>query len=62
VLAYHYLVLGSKDEAIKQLQEVVRLQPKDTLSAEILKALTTESPPNGAAPRPAPQATQQPQP
>ena len=62
VLAYHYLVLGSKDEAIKQLQEVVRLQPKDTLSAEILKALTTQSPPNGAAPRPAPQTTQQPQP
>ena len=49
VLAYHYLVLGSKDEAIKQLQEVVRLQPKDKLSAEILKALTTQSPPNGGS-------------
>ena len=42
VLAYQYLVLGHKVEAIKQLQQVVRLQPDDKLSAALLKALTTE--------------------
>lgn len=43
VLAYHYLVLGHKVEAVKQLEQVVRLQPDDKLSAALLKALTTES-------------------
>ena len=33
VLAYHYLVLGSLEEAAKQFREVVRLQPEDKLSA-----------------------------
>jgi tetratricopeptide (TPR) repeat protein len=42
VLAYQYLVLGTKDEAVKQLKEVVRVQPKDNLSAALLKALTTQ--------------------
>jgi tetratricopeptide (TPR) repeat protein len=42
LLAYQYLVLGSKDSAIKELQEVARLQPGDKLSAALLKALTTE--------------------
>jgi tetratricopeptide (TPR) repeat protein len=41
-LAYHYLVLGHKAEAVKQLEQVVRLQPDDKLSAALLKALTTE--------------------
>jgi tetratricopeptide (TPR) repeat protein len=39
--AYHYLVLGSKDAAVQQLKEVVQLQPKDKLSAALVKALTT---------------------
>jgi tetratricopeptide (TPR) repeat protein len=51
VLAYQYLVLGSKDEAVKQLKEVVRLQPQDKLSAALVKALTT---PDAAATSPAP--------
>jgi hypothetical protein len=34
-------VLGSKDAAVKQLKEVVRLQPQDKLSAALVKALTT---------------------
>jgi hypothetical protein len=51
VLAYQYLVLGSKDEAVKQLKEVVRLQPQDKLSTALLKALTT---PDTAAASPAP--------
>jgi cytochrome c-type biogenesis protein CcmH/NrfG len=41
VLAYRYLVLGTKDEAVKHLKEVVRVQPQDKLSAALLKALTT---------------------
>jgi tetratricopeptide (TPR) repeat protein len=51
VLAYQYLVLGSKDEAVKQLKEVVRLQPQDKLSSALLKALT---PSDTAAAPPAP--------
>jgi tetratricopeptide (TPR) repeat protein len=54
VLAYQYLVLGVKDEAAKQLQGVVNVQPQDKLSAALVKALTTPdaqaasaAPPNG---------------
>jgi tetratricopeptide (TPR) repeat protein len=43
LLAYQYLVLGNKDAAVKELQEVVRLQPDDKLSAGILKGLTSDS-------------------
>src|SRR5262249_59992153 len=39
--AYHYLVLGGKDAAVKQLEEVLKLQPEDKLSAALVKALTT---------------------
>jgi tetratricopeptide (TPR) repeat protein len=42
LLAYHYLVLGSKDPAVKQLQEVVRVQPDDKLAAALIKALTSD--------------------
>jgi TolA-binding protein len=48
LLAYHDLVLGNNDEAVKQFREVVRVQPDDKLSAELLKALTT--PPKEAVP------------
>jgi hypothetical protein len=41
LLAYQYLVLGSKDNAVNQFQEVVRVQPGDKLSGELVKALTT---------------------
>jgi len=40
LLAYHYLVLGYKDQAVAQLKDVVRLEPKDQLSAALVKALT----------------------
>jgi len=40
LLAYHYLVVGSMDQAIAQLKEVIRLDPKDQLSASLVKALT----------------------
>ena len=41
LLAYHQLVQGNKDQAVAQLKEVVRLVPKDQLSAALLKALST---------------------
>jgi tetratricopeptide (TPR) repeat protein len=51
--AYHYLVLGNKDAAVKQLKEVVELQPKDKLSAALVKALTTgEAAPADGPPQP----------
>jgi hypothetical protein len=42
LLAYHYLVIGSKDSAVKELEQVVRLQPEDKLAAALVKALTTK--------------------
>lgn len=39
VLAYHYLTLDEKDAAIKQLEHVVEINPKDQLSAQMLKLL-----------------------
>jgi hypothetical protein len=44
--AYHYLVLADKDAAVEQFKEVVRVQPSDKLSSELLKALT--APPRAA--------------
>jgi tetratricopeptide (TPR) repeat protein len=44
VLAYQYLVLGAKDAAVKQLREVVRVEPQDKLSAALLDALSTPDP------------------
>ena len=41
LLAYHHLVHGNKDQAVAQLKDVVRLVPKDQLSARLLKALST---------------------
>jgi predicted Zn-dependent protease len=41
LLAYQYLVLGNKDSAVKELQEVTRVQPTDKLSAALVKALTS---------------------
>jgi tetratricopeptide (TPR) repeat protein len=40
LLAYHYLSLGSTEAAIKMLQQTVSLNPKDTLSPQLLKMLT----------------------
>jgi tetratricopeptide (TPR) repeat protein len=43
VLAYHYLVLGHVDAAIKQMENVVKLLPESQLSTELLAALKGES-------------------
>ena len=50
VLAYQYLAQGHDPEAVTQLKEVVRLQPSDTISAQIIAAF---QPTGGNAPPPA---------
>lgn len=45
LLAYHYLTCGHTDAAAKQLKDVVSLNPKDQLSAQLLASLST---PTGA--------------
>jgi len=52
LLAYHYLVLDTKDAAVKQLEEVVKLMPKDELSAALLKALKEPPPTDRPQPKP----------
>ena len=42
LLAYQYLVLGQKDSAVSELQQVTKLQPEDKLSAALVKALTAD--------------------
>lgn len=36
VLAYHYITCGHKDQAIRELKDVLQLQPKDQLSTKLL--------------------------
>ena len=48
VLAYHYLTAGHVEPAIGQLRRVVQLQPKDTLSAQLLQQLDKAGQPGGA--------------
>jgi tetratricopeptide (TPR) repeat protein len=50
VLAYHYLVLGHLDAAIRQLENVARLLPESQLTSELLAALKADA--NGHAPAP----------
>ncbi len=56
LLAYHYMLAGHNEEAAEELKIVVELQPKDTLSAQLLKGLTTpqqEQPPVASTAPPA---------
>jgi len=41
LLAYHYLTLNQRDQAVRQLEQVVRLQPNNALPSELLRSLTT---------------------
>lgn len=50
LLAYHYLTCGHHAAAVKQLEAVVKLQPKDDVSAQLLKM---NSPSEAPAPAPA---------
>jgi len=45
VLAYQYLTEGFSDDAIRQLKNVVSLQPKDQLSAQLLQQLERKDQP-----------------
>lgn len=40
LLAYHYMVCGHNDAALTQLKDAVQLDPKDQLSAQLIKMLT----------------------
>jgi tetratricopeptide (TPR) repeat protein len=51
VLAYHYLCEGHDDDALEQLKWVVKLQPSDTLSAQIIAQY---QPAGDSRPAPAP--------
>ncbi len=53
VLAYQYITATHKDAAIRQLQEVVRLQPKDQLSAQLLTSMGAQIPGQEGTPPPA---------
>lgn len=55
VLAYHYLTCGHTEAARKQYEAVLKLQPKDQLSAQLLTLVggTAEVPP-GTDPKPQP--------
>lgn len=55
VLAYQYLVIGAKDDAIKALEVVVKNQPEDSTAKRMLAALAPPAEP--ATPAPAPAAT-----
>ncbi len=52
LLGYHYLLAGHNDQAAAQFEQVVELQPKDQLAAQLLKGLTTR----GDVPQPGPPA------
>lgn len=43
LLGYHYMMLGHADSAGKELTAVVALQPKDSLSAELLKSISAKT-------------------
>jgi tetratricopeptide (TPR) repeat protein len=51
VLAYHYITQGHNDAGVKELREVVRLQPKDAVSAQLLSQIdkATQGPAPGQA-------------
>jgi predicted Zn-dependent protease len=51
LLAYHYLVTGSRDAAVRELRETVRVQPDDKLAQTLLTSLTSAE---SSGPPPAP--------
>lgn len=54
LLAYHYITCDHQDAAVVMLKDVVRLQPKDELAAELLKMYTPAPDGPDAAKSPAP--------
>jgi tetratricopeptide (TPR) repeat protein len=62
VLAYHYLVIGSKDSAIRALKVVVENQPSDTVAKRMLSALEPPPAPKTEPPVPSAEEIEKPQP
>lgn len=58
LLAYHYMSCGHTDAAAAELKEVVRLNSKDLLSAQLLAGLSGDRPPANLLPRPPDVASQ----
>src|SRR5262245_4473793 len=52
LLAYHYLVTEHRDAAVRELREVVRLQPDDKLAQALLTSLTSADSTAGPPPLP----------
>ena len=50
LLAYHYMSCGHNEAAAAELKEVVRLNPKDQLSAQLLAGLSGDKPAASPAP------------
>jgi predicted TPR repeat methyltransferase len=54
LLAYHYLVGGYRDAAVRELREAVRLQPDDKLAQALLASLTSPDAGGGRSAPPSP--------
>jgi tetratricopeptide (TPR) repeat protein len=54
VLAYHYMVAGHADAAVRQLQQVVAQQPEDQVAQRILDALSQGADDPSESPEPLP--------
>ena len=54
VLGYHYMTENFSDAAAKQFAMAAKINPADTLSAQLAEHLTTEADPNASAPSPTP--------
>lgn len=54
LLAYHYMLNGRNDQAISELQTVIKLEPRDRLAAQLLKGLSApdEAPEGPELPEP----------
>jgi len=53
VLGYHYMTEGFNDAAAEQFQQIAAISPNDTLSAQLLKQLSPQSPAAGSEATPA---------
>ena len=60
VLAYHYLTQGHTENAVDELKEVVKLQPSDQLSAQLVAQLSGASAKPGRGSWPPAQAAEAP--
>jgi hypothetical protein len=60
VLAYHYLTQGHTDAAVGELKEVVKLQPSDQLSTQLITQLSGDKGQPSPQPPPTPASAQPP--